>query len=173
MFTHQTFGEVTDSFIPRGKADGLGVLSDADKFPVVYIEGSRPVPKKGKEFDDATKVATKMVVIQESTLEHLCKHHHRAPEFFATFGGQSIGTQIQLLMLEYYDHFFLHEIETASVPRDFTETLLFVEFYEAILTWAGLVVTAAKSFRSAKLVKRASRLSYYQGMKILKNKNLE
>ena len=31
---------------------------------------------------------------QESTLEHLCKHCHHAPEFFATFGGQSIGTQI-------------------------------------------------------------------------------
>ncbi|KAJ3041369.1 hypothetical protein HDV00_009510 [Rhizophlyctis rosea] len=106
---HYTFGEITDPFISsNSKADGVGLLSDADKFPVV--EGVAAVVKASR----------------------------RAPESLAGFGGQSFATEIRLVMLEYHDAFFLHEIDSASVPRDATEMLFFVEFYESILKWAAL-----------------------------------
>ncbi|KAJ3185672.1 hypothetical protein HDU87_000296 [Geranomyces variabilis] len=123
---HYTFGEITDSFtVSKTKADGIGHLSNADKFPIVYVEGSRPVvPKKGKEPDDAGKIAVNMIRIQEMVLEHILKHRRRAPESLAGFGGQSFKTEISAGYVG---------IESTSVPRDMSEILFFVQFYESIL----------------------------------------
>ncbi|KAJ3180330.1 hypothetical protein HDU85_004035 [Gaertneriomyces sp. JEL0708] len=92
-----TFGEMTSPFVEKGKADGIGIILDADKFPLVYVEGSRPVSMKGKEGDDATKIAGALADIRARTLQNITRHRRRLPALFATFGAQSINTHVRLV----------------------------------------------------------------------------
>ncbi|KAI8589327.1 hypothetical protein BDZ88DRAFT_418460 [Geranomyces variabilis] len=164
---HYDFGEIPDPFLRKQKADGLGILTDADKLPIVYVEGSRPCAKKSKDHDDGRKLAVNTVAIQEETIKTLIQNRRRIPKMLATYGGQSFGTTLRLNMTEHFGAILLHEIDCASVPRDPSELPLFVEFYEAVLKWSEMVAVTVQSFKEAKRQKRTARISTILGLRAL------
>ncbi|KAJ3053595.1 hypothetical protein HK097_003889 [Rhizophlyctis rosea] len=102
-----TYGDIPDRLFDRKKADGVGKMINADKYPLVYVEGSRIEPREGKEESDAEKVAGMMVRVQERILKGLVKGRRRVPGEVATFGVQCVGMQLRFLMLDYHGEPFL------------------------------------------------------------------
>ncbi|RUS27725.1 hypothetical protein BC938DRAFT_482826 [Jimgerdemannia flammicorona] len=55
---HYEYGEVpSKNHVDSNRADGIGFMTNADKFQLAYVEGSRPAAKDEKEIADATKIA--------------------------------------------------------------------------------------------------------------------
>ncbi|KAJ3038445.1 hypothetical protein HDV00_000636 [Rhizophlyctis rosea] len=161
-------GDISDPFLDRKKADGVGRMVTADKLPLVYVEGSGPSPNKAKEEADAEKVAGMMVKILERTVGALVEGRRRVPVGLATFGVQSVGMEVRFFMLDYHEeHLLLHEIDSARVPREASEMPLFVDFYEAVLKWAFVVQQIVRSFDDSRIAKRPSRKSHIHGMQAL------
>jgi len=51
------YGEITSKNHTNGnRADGVGYMTDADKYQLIYVEGSGPVKKDKKEIDDVKKI---------------------------------------------------------------------------------------------------------------------
>ncbi|CAG8682862.1 12333_t:CDS:2 [Funneliformis mosseae] len=51
---HYEYGEIpSKNHINKNRADGVGFMTNADKFQIVYVEGSKPVAKQDKEIADA------------------------------------------------------------------------------------------------------------------------
>ncbi|CAG8789112.1 23456_t:CDS:10, partial [Dentiscutata erythropus] len=54
---HYEFGEIASKNHTNGnRADGVGYMTDADKYQLIYVEGSRPVTKDKKETDNIKKI---------------------------------------------------------------------------------------------------------------------
>ncbi|RUP51401.1 hypothetical protein BC936DRAFT_148385, partial [Jimgerdemannia flammicorona] len=55
---HYEYGEVpSKNHVNSNRADGIGFMTNEDKFQLAYVEGSRPAAKDEKEIADATKIA--------------------------------------------------------------------------------------------------------------------
>ncbi|CAG8479458.1 16992_t:CDS:2 [Acaulospora colombiana] len=140
---HYEYGEIpSKNHINKDRADGVGFMTNADKFQIVYVEGSKPVAKQDKEIADAEKIARNLKNI------------------FSKIVKEVIKNQLIFTVNINLGNFRLNEVDNANLPRDFSEMQDFVYFYECILKWALLVQNVIKSFGDARSEKRPSRLSY-------------
>ena len=76
----------TSSLLP---VDGAGFMTNADKFQLVYVEGSRPVAKQEKEISDNRKIINNLKSLFSKTVKELVKTRRRLPKKLFIFGGQS------------------------------------------------------------------------------------
>ncbi|CAG8837913.1 32692_t:CDS:2, partial [Racocetra persica] len=142
------------------RADGVGYMTDADKYQLIYVEGSRPVTKDKKETDDIKKITDNLKNIFANIVKETIKSRQRLPKKLYVFGGQSFRLRIYLYFLDYYGTYRLNEIDNANLPRKFSEMKNFVYFYESVLKWSLLVRDVKASFDDARAEQRPSRLSY-------------
>ncbi|CAG8567679.1 1563_t:CDS:2 [Funneliformis mosseae] len=150
------FGEITTKNHKREYADGVGYLNNADKYQLVYMEGSRPYARDDKEIADALKISKNLQKIFINVFKDSAKCRRRLPKNLAIFGGQSFRLRIHLQFMDYLDN--------ANLPRDFTEMKEFVFFYECIIKWALLVREINEAFEESQT--RPSRLSYINALKV-------
>ncbi|CAG8785649.1 3291_t:CDS:2, partial [Dentiscutata erythropus] len=154
------YGEIPSKNHTNGsRADGVGRMTDADKYQLIYVEGSRPVAKDKKEIDDVKKITDNLKNIFADIVDETAKSRQRVPKKLYVFGGQSFRLRIYLYFLDYYGTYRLNEIDNASLPRKFSEMKYFVYFYECVLKWALLVRDVTTSFDDARIEPRPSRLS--------------
>ncbi|CAG8576875.1 7164_t:CDS:2 [Paraglomus brasilianum] len=164
---HYKFGEIpSKNHIDRNCADGAGFMTSADKFQLVYVEGSRPVAKDDK---DAKKIMKNLKNIFTSIVKEIINNRRHIPSRIAVFGGQSFRLQLHLYYLDYCGKYRLNEVDNANLPRDFSEMSDFVWYYECVLKWALLVCNVTHSFKEARTLKRPSRLSYAKSLHLVKD----
>ncbi|CAJ0921910.1 19371_t:CDS:2 [Entrophospora sp. SA101] len=155
------YGEIpSQNHVTRNLADGVGYMTSADKFQLVYVEGASPVAKEDKEIADAEKIAKNLRNMFNNIIKNSFNNRKCIPESLRVFGGQSFRLQIYLFYLDFHDKYHLHEVENANLPRDFSEIEDFVPFYECILKWALLVKEMTEKFEISRKNKRPSRNSY-------------
>ncbi|CAG8790968.1 23195_t:CDS:10, partial [Dentiscutata erythropus] len=155
------FGEIPSrNHVKRECADGVGYITGADKFQLVYVEGSKPMAREDKEVADAEKISKNLKKIFSKIVIETIKNRRRLPEDLAVFGGQSFRLRIHLFYLNYCGKYCLHEVDNSNLPRDFSEMADFVCFYESIIKWALLIDKMVIGFKNARYEKRPSRLSY-------------
>ncbi|RIA79484.1 hypothetical protein C1645_840573 [Glomus cerebriforme] len=158
---HYEYGEIpSKNHINGNRADGAGYMTDADKYQLIYVEGSRPVTKDKKEIDDVKKITENLKNIFAKIVKETIKNRQRLPKKLYVFGGQSFRLRIYLYFLDYCGTYRLNEIDNANLPRKFSEMKYFVYFYECVLKWALLVRDVTASFDNARTEQRPSRLSY-------------
>ena len=87
--------------IKRECADGVGYLNMADKFQLVYMEGSKPNANDDKENSDASKISHNLQNIFINIIKDNIKCRRRFPKTLAVFGGQSFRLRIHLQFLNY------------------------------------------------------------------------
>ncbi|CAG8598801.1 13851_t:CDS:2, partial [Racocetra persica] len=162
------FGEIgSENHVKRECADGIGHLNIADKFQLVYMEGSRINAKSDKEITDASKISNNLQNIFTNIIKNNIKCRRRFPKTLAVFGGQSFRLRIHLQFLNYCEgKFCLNEVDNANLPRDFTEMADFVFFYECVIKWALLAREVKEGFEESRSQQRPSRLSYINGLNI-------
>ncbi|CAG8766616.1 8230_t:CDS:2 [Cetraspora pellucida] len=91
---HYEYGEIpSKNHINKDRADGVGFMTNADKFQIVYVEGSKPVAKQDKEIADAEKIARNLKNIFSKIVKEVIKNRN----------------------------FRLNEVDNANLPRDFSE----------------------------------------------------
>jgi hypothetical protein len=95
------FGEISTKNHKRECADGVGYLNTADKFQLVYMEGSRPNAKDEKEIADASKISNNLQKIFLNVVKDNAKCRRRLPKSLAIFGGQSFRLRIHLQFMDY------------------------------------------------------------------------
>ncbi|GES94237.1 hypothetical protein GLOIN_2v1646421 [Rhizophagus clarus] len=163
------FGEIgTKNHVKRECADGIGYLNTADKFQLVYVEGSRPNAKDDKELADASKISNNLQKIFLNIIKDNAKCRRRLPKSLAVFGGQSFRLRIHLQFMDYCEgKFRLNEVDNANLPRDFTEMEDFVLFYECEIKWALLAREVKEGFEESRAQKRPSRLSYFNNLNLV------
>ncbi|GBC05976.1 hypothetical protein RclHR1_06530016 [Rhizophagus clarus] len=163
------FGEIgTKNHVKRECADGIGYLNTADKFQLVYVEGSRPNAKDDKELADASKISNNLQKIFLNIIKDNAKCRRRLPKSLAVFGGQSFRLRIHLQFMDYCEgKFRLNEVDNANLPRDFTEMEDFVLFYECVIKWALLAREVKEGFEESRAQKRPSRLSYFNNLNLV------
>ncbi|CAG8637282.1 10654_t:CDS:2, partial [Ambispora gerdemannii] len=147
------FGEISTRNHKRECTDGVGYLNTADKFQLVYVEGSKPDAKDDKEIADASKISNNLQKIFLNIVKENVKCRRRLPKSLAIFGGQR-------------GKFCLNEVDNANIPRDFTEMADFVFFYECMIKWALLAWKVKKDFEESRAQKRLSRLSFINGLNV-------
>ncbi len=76
-------------------------MTNADKFQLVYVEGSRPNVKQEKEVADIKKIINNMKSLFSKIVKELIKTRRRLPEKLNIFGGQSFRLRIYLYYLDY------------------------------------------------------------------------
>ncbi|CAG8576928.1 13828_t:CDS:2 [Acaulospora colombiana] len=141
---HYEYGEISsNNHINRNRADGVGFMTDADKYQLIYLEGSRPVAKDEKKIDDVKKITKNLRNIFAKIVEERVKR----------------GTNDLLLNFN-SGTYRLNEVDNANLPRKFSEMKSFVYFYESVLKWALLVRDVTASFDNARAEQRPSRLSF-------------
>ncbi|CAJ0750855.1 20135_t:CDS:10 [Entrophospora sp. SA101] len=151
------YGEIpSQNHVTRNLADGVGYMTSADKFQLVYVEGASPVAKEDKEIADAEKIAKNLRNMFNNIIKNSFNNRKCIPESLRVFGGQSFRLQIYLFYLDFHDKYHLHEVENANLPRDFSEIEDFVPFYECILKWALLVKEMTEKFEISRKNKRPS-----------------
>ncbi|CAG8568491.1 372_t:CDS:2 [Paraglomus brasilianum] len=132
LSVHYEFGEIpSKNHVNRECADGVGFMTSADKFQLVYVEGSRPTAKDTKEIADARKVARNLQNMFSEIVKTTINNRRRLPADMSVFGGQSFELRIYLHFLDYCGKPRLNEVDNANVPRDFSEMLDFVSYYES------------------------------------------
>ncbi|CAG8609564.1 11384_t:CDS:2 [Ambispora leptoticha] len=153
------FGEIgSKNHVKRECADGVGHLNTADKFQLVYMEGSRINAKNDKEITDASKISNNLQTIFINIIKDNIKCRRRFPKTLAVFGGQSFRLRIHLQFLNYCEgKFCLNEVDNANLPRDFTEMADFVFFYECVIKWALLAREVKEGFEKSRSQQRPSR----------------
>ncbi|CAG8469778.1 1841_t:CDS:2 [Funneliformis mosseae] len=160
---HYKYGEVPSKYhIDKNLADGIGCMTNADEFQLVYVEGSRPAAKEEKEIADVTKIARNLKNIFARTVKEIIKNRRRLPKNLTVFGGQKADNASTANVNS--GNYCLNEVDNANLPRDFTEMQDFVYFYECVVKWALLARNVVKSFNEARIEKRPSRLSYAGGL---------
>nr|CAG8479598.1 9504_t:CDS:2 [Entrophospora candida] len=161
------YGEIpSQNHVTRNLADGVGYMTSADKFQLVYVEGASPVAKEDKEIADAEKIAKDLRNMFNNIVKNSFNNRKCIPESLRVFGGQSFRLQIYLFYLDFHDKYHLHEVENANLPRDFSEIEDFVPFYECILKWALLVKEMTEKFEISRKNKRPSRNSYSRNVRL-------
>ncbi|CAH1768309.1 765_t:CDS:2, partial [Entrophospora sp. SA101] len=162
------FGEIrSKNHIKRGYSDGIGYLNTADKFQLVYMEGSKPNTNDGKEISNASKISYNLQNIFINIIKDNIKCRRRFPKMLAVFGGQSFRLRIHLQFLNYCEgKFFLNEVDNTNLPRDFTEMVDFVFFYECVIKWALLAQEVKEGFEESRSQQRPSRLSYINSLNV-------
>ncbi|KAF0471165.1 hypothetical protein F8M41_025244 [Gigaspora margarita] len=162
---HYEYGEFTSKNHTNGnRADGVGYMTDADNYQLVYVEGSRPITKDKKEIDDVKIIPDNLKNIFAKIVKETIESRQRLPEKLCVFGGQSFRLRIYLYFLDYCGTYRLNEIDNAILPRKFSEMKKFVYFYECVLKWALLVRDVTESFVDAGVEQRPSRLSYVNAL---------
>ncbi|CAI2195189.1 17628_t:CDS:2, partial [Funneliformis geosporum] len=163
------FGEIgSKNHVKRECADGIGYLNTADKFQLVYVEGSRPHARDEKEIADATKISNNLQKIFLNIVKDNAKCRRRLPKSLAVFGGQSFQLRIHLQFMDYCgEKFRLNEVDNTNLPRDFTEMEDFVLFYECVIKWALLAREVKEGFEESRAQKRPSRLSYFNNLSLV------
>ncbi|CAG8627063.1 9173_t:CDS:2, partial [Diversispora eburnea] len=135
---HYEYGEITSKkHVNRNRADGAGFMADADKYQLVYVEGSRPVAKNDKEINDLEKITSNSKKMFAEIVKDIVKNRRRLPRTYR-----------------------LNEVDNSNLPRKFSEMKDFVYFYECVLKWALLVRNVTESFDLARTEPRPSRLSF-------------
>ncbi|CAG8629038.1 8298_t:CDS:2 [Diversispora eburnea] len=158
---HYEYGEITSkNHINGNRADRAGYMTDADKYQLIYMEGSRPVAKDKKEIDDVKKITKNLKYMFAKIVEETIKSRQRLPKKLYVFGGQSFRLRIYLYFLDYCGTYRLNEVDNANLPRKFSEMKSFIYFYESVLKWALLVRDVTASFDNARAEQRPSRLSF-------------
>lgn len=105
---HYEFGEITSKNHTNGnRADGVGYMTDADKYQLIYVEGSRPVTKDKKETDDVKKITDNLKNIFANIVKETIKSRQRLPKKLYVFGGQSFRLRIYLYFLDHCGMCFL------------------------------------------------------------------
>ncbi|CAJ0829790.1 3936_t:CDS:2, partial [Entrophospora sp. SA101] len=126
---HYEYGEIpSKNHYNKNRADGIDFMTDADKFQLVYVEGSRPVVKQEKEIIDVKKIINNLKSIFSKIIKEIVKDRR------------------------------LNEVDSASLPREFSEMQDFVYFYETV----GQEVKT--SFDEAKTKPRLSHFSYVNAL---------
>ncbi|CAG8512523.1 12196_t:CDS:10 [Ambispora leptoticha] len=144
------FGEIRTENHKNQCADGVGYLNTADKYQLVYMEGSRPNADDDKEVADASKIANNLQKIYINVVKDNIKCRRRFPKL-CVFGGQSYRLRVYLQFLDYCGgKFRLNEVDNANLPRDFTEMPDFVSFYECIIKWAMLAREIMEGFEESR-----------------------
>ncbi|CAI2165757.1 21_t:CDS:10 [Funneliformis geosporum] len=162
---HYEYGEIPSrNHVNKNRADGVGYMTNADKFQLVYVEGSRPNVKQEKEVADIKKIINNMKSLFSKIVKELIKTRRRLPEKLNIFGGQSFRLRIYLYYLDYCGKYRLNEVDNANLPREFSEMPDFVYFYECVLKWALLIQASVTSFNEARVEKRPSRMSYAESL---------
>ncbi|RHZ82170.1 hypothetical protein Glove_113g63 [Diversispora epigaea] len=148
---HYEYGEIPSrNHINRNRADGVGFMTNFDKFQLMYFEGLRPVEKKPeKEIKDAKKIAHNLKNIYSKIVKEVIKNRRRLPKKLYIFGGQSFRLRLHLYFLDYCGKYRLNEVDNANLPREFSEMQDFLLAQDVI-----------KSFIEARSEQRPSRLSY-------------
>ncbi|CAG8593445.1 9041_t:CDS:2 [Ambispora leptoticha] len=155
------YGEITSkSHVNRNRADGAGFMADADKYQLVYMEGSRPVARDDKEINDLEKITSNSKKMFAEIVKGIVKNRRRLPSTLRVFGGQSFRRRIHLFYIDYRGTYRLNEVDNANLPRKFSEMKDFIYFYECVLKWALLVRNVTESFDLARTEPRPSRLSF-------------
>ncbi|CAG8485187.1 6449_t:CDS:2 [Cetraspora pellucida] len=162
------FGEIgSKNHVKRECADGVGHLNTADKFQLVYMEGTRINAKNDKEITDASKISNNLQSIFINIIKDNIKCRRRFPKTLAVFGGQSFRLRIHLQFLNYCEgKFCLNEVDNANLPRDFTEMVDFVFFYECVIKWALLAREVKEGFEKSRSQQRPSRFSYINSLNV-------
>ncbi|CAG8571141.1 14793_t:CDS:10 [Funneliformis caledonium] len=160
---HYKYGEVPSKYhIDKNLTDGIGCMTNADEFQLVYVEGLRPAAKEEKEIADVTKIARNLKNIFARTVKEIIKNRRRLLKNLTVFGGQKADNASTANVNS--GNYCLNEVDNANLPRDFTEMQDFVYFYECVVKWALLARNVVKSFNEARIEKRPSRLSYAGGL---------
>jgi hypothetical protein len=103
---HYQYGEIPfRNHVNKNHADGAGFMTNADKFQLVYIEGSRPVAKQEKEISDNIKIINNLKSLFSKTVKELVQTRRRLPKKLFIFGGQSFRLRIYLYYLDFCDMF--------------------------------------------------------------------
>ncbi|GBB90831.1 hypothetical protein RclHR1_17920003 [Rhizophagus clarus] len=105
------FGEIgTKNHVKRECADGIGYLNTADKFQLVYVEGSRPNAKDDKELADASKISNNLQKIFLNIIKDNAKCRRRLPKSLALLarevkeGFEESRTQKRPSRLSYFNN---------------------------------------------------------------------
>jgi hypothetical protein len=99
---HYEYGEIpSKNHTNKDRADGVGFMTNADKFQIVYVEGSKPVAKQDKEITDAEKIARNLKNIFSKIVKEVIKNRRRLPKKLYIFGGQSFRLRLHLYYLDY------------------------------------------------------------------------
>ncbi|CAG8594142.1 46108_t:CDS:10 [Gigaspora margarita] len=169
---HYEYGEITSKrHVNKNRADGAGYMVDADKFQLIYVEGSRPVSKDDKEITDLEKISNNLKNIFAEIVKDTVKKRRRLPSTLYVFGGLSFRLQIHLFYIDYngtddfepninLGTYRLNEVDNTNIPRKFSEISDFVYFYECVLKWALLIRDVTASFEIARAEQRPSRISF-------------
>ncbi|CAG8557155.1 8111_t:CDS:2, partial [Acaulospora morrowiae] len=127
------YGETTPKkHVKWNRADGAGFMADADKYQLVYIEDSRSVARNDKEINDLEK-----------------NNKKRLPSRLCAFGGQSFRLRIHLFAIDCRGTYRLNEVESANLPRKFSEMKDFL-----------LIRNVTESFDLSRTEPGPSRLSF-------------
>ncbi|CAG8515467.1 3388_t:CDS:2, partial [Acaulospora colombiana] len=74
------YGEITSKkHVNSNRADGAGFMIDADKYQLVYVEGSRPVARDDKEIGDLQKITSNSKMFAE-IVKDIVKNRKRLPK---------------------------------------------------------------------------------------------
>jgi len=76
-------------------------MTSADKFQLVYVEGSRPTAKDTKEIADARKVARNLQNMFSEIVKTTINNRRCLPADMSVFGGQSFELSIYLYFMDY------------------------------------------------------------------------
>ncbi|RHZ49137.1 hypothetical protein Glove_529g5 [Diversispora epigaea] len=148
---HYEYREITSKrHVNRNRADGAGYMIDANKFQLIYVEGSRPVTKKDKEIDDLKKITNNLENMFAEIVKDTIKNRRHLPSTLYVFGDLSFCLRIQLFYIDYYGAYRLNEVDNTNIPRNFSEIPDFVYFYECVLKWALLIRDVTQSFENAR-----------------------
>ncbi|RHZ49141.1 hypothetical protein Glove_529g28 [Diversispora epigaea] len=141
---HYEYGEITSKrHVNNNRVDEAGYMIDADKFQLIYVEGSRPVIKDDKEINDLKKITNNLKNIFAEIVKDTVKKRKRLPSTLYVFGTDDFEPNINLGMYK------LNEVDNANIPRKFSEITDFL-----------LVRDVTSSFNNARVEQRPSRLSF-------------
>ncbi|CAG8633147.1 1953_t:CDS:2 [Ambispora leptoticha] len=129
---HYEFGKITSkNHTNSNRVDGVGYMMDADKYQLIYVEGSRPVTKDKKKIDDVKKITDNLKNIFANIVKETIKRTYR-----------------------------LNEINNANLPWKFSKMKNFIYFYESVLKWLLLVRDVTASFDDTRAEQRPLQLLY-------------
>ncbi|KAJ3144037.1 hypothetical protein HDU89_000724 [Geranomyces variabilis] len=161
-------GEIpSEYFVSKNKADGVGMLTGREKVPLAYFEGSRAVASAKKGAADEEKIAMNLAHIFASTVKKLLASRQRLADELLFLGAQSIGLRVICSVMEYRGQLYLHEFNSANVPAQASEALMFVSLYECLAGWTVIMQKTALSIDASQLKKRTSRVSNIAAVKAI------
>ncbi|CAG8804592.1 20464_t:CDS:2, partial [Dentiscutata erythropus] len=135
---YYTSGEIpSPHHIKRQKGDGIGLTTCANKYQIVYVEGTRPYKVDPKKIlDNQNKIGKNLKSLFLEIMGDRVRTRRIIMPDMEVFGVSSAEHNLYMYVFGFSGNYYLQEVDSASVPRDFTEMEKFIFFYEAILKWA-------------------------------------